>query len=352
MIVLGFPNDPTFGWTAGWVDLAREMRKLTPIAAIGQEGDYPADFDAPVIDLIRNYTLLPCNPHVRSRKRNIGFGFPEETELIKRYALNGRRWWHHLVGGSTWCADSLRAAGLDNVSAIVQGVDCDRFCPGEPRDEDGHFVIYSGGKAEFRKSQDIVLKAVGVMMQRHADVYLVADWHNPWQFSFDTLRATALFSGGATIEDAAVVCGVDLKRANINMQLATLDQMRAHYRAADVALFPNRAEAGTNMPLMQCMACGTPAIATYAHGHKDVIHLADPFALRDVRDLLVCDQNGRSTLQTAMWFEPSMEETVEALEMAYRERETLPAHGLRQREVLKQFTWAKCAREFVELCNV
>ena len=47
------------------------------------------------------------------------------------------------------------------------------------------FVIFSGGKFEYRKGQDIVIRAVKVMQERHQDVVLINAWVNAWQQSFE-----------------------------------------------------------------------------------------------------------------------------------------------------------------------
>ena len=43
------------------------------------------------------------------------------------------------------------------------------------------------------------------------------------------------------------------------------------YRNTDVGLFPNRCEGGTNLVLMEYMACGKPVVAVDATGHRDVV---------------------------------------------------------------------------------
>ena len=42
-------------------------------------------------------------------------------------------------------------------------------------------------------------------------------------------------------------------------------------RECDVAVFPNRAEGGTNLVAMKCMACGVPTILSANTGHLDLI---------------------------------------------------------------------------------
>lgn len=359
MIVLSLPFDANFGWTEGWSHLSAEMQKLGSITEVGgpcgQADGVPVEFDDPVLTLLQGYNCLPLRPNAWSKKYHVGYGFPEESLLIKRYALNARRYFDYIVGGSTWCADNLRDAfDFPPVKAVIQGVDSDRFAPDPAWQPDpDKFVIYSGGKLELRKGQDVVLQAVGVMMQRHEDVHLLYDWHNPWAFSKNTLLATPFFSDipDLSLARAFAKAGVDPGRVcGNNAKLATLDEMRTHYQQCDIGLFPNRAEAGTNMVLMQLMACGKPAIATYAHGHKDVLIPEDGLNLTHATPFLLAEQTDTGVIQKAMWFEPNLDEVVEKLDWAYEHRGALPIIGAVNRQRMQEFTWARCAREFTKIC--
>jgi hypothetical protein len=42
------------------------------------------------------------------------------------------------------------------------------------------FKIFSGGKLEFRKGQDLVLLAFRAFAHRHSDVLLGTAWSQPW----------------------------------------------------------------------------------------------------------------------------------------------------------------------------
>src|SRR5262249_50882180 len=64
-----------------------------------------------------------------------------------------------IIAGSRWNEQVLRANGIVATTTVLQGVDTALFHPsprtGRFRDR---FVIFSGGKLEFRKGQDLVLK--------------------------------------------------------------------------------------------------------------------------------------------------------------------------------------------------
>ena len=81
--------------------------------------------------------------------------------------------------GSTWCLDRMKEAGIINGKVLIQGVDAHFFKPGE-RKEDGKYRIFSGGKYEHRKGQDLVAIAFREFLKSNPDAHLVCAWYNPW----------------------------------------------------------------------------------------------------------------------------------------------------------------------------
>jgi glycosyltransferase involved in cell wall biosynthesis len=264
-----------------------------------------------------------------------------------------------IVTGSAWAKNEMLQAiqsvpGADTrVAVAIQGVDADVFCPSPAILSDPNwFTIYSGGKWEFRKGQDVVIRAVAVMMQRHKDVRLVAAWSNAWAHSAETMRASRLItvarSGLGTMADirqTAIHNGIPNDRIEFidpkDHGLSAFDMNKC-----DVALFPNRCEAGTNLVLMEAMSCGLPVVATISHGHADVTgHLGKPFGIGS--KLFSVHENG---MPVAEWYEPDLDETIEALEYARSSRESLADHSQRNREAMAQFTWQACAQSLLEAC--
>ena len=75
-----------------------------------------------------------------------------------------------IIAGSHWNEHVLRSNGIVATTTVLQGVDTALFHPG-PRSGRfrDRFVIFSGGKLEFRKGQDLVLKAFKCFHQRHEE---------------------------------------------------------------------------------------------------------------------------------------------------------------------------------------
>ena len=212
-------------------------------------------------------------------------------------------------------------------------------------------MIFSGGKFEYRKAQDVVIKAAKVMQDRHKDVVLVNAWFNPWQSSFDSMKSSPHLTfphvSGQYIDVMNQVLahnGMDLSRV-VTLGPRTNALMARIYRNSDVGFFPNRCEGGTNLVMMEYMACGKPVVATATCGHADVITGENAF---------VVGVGAERELRTAAgvvarWPEPSLESAIEQMELAYQNRGALAAKGERAGRDMRNFTWGHTARRFKEL---
>src|SRR2546421_282278 len=195
--------------------------------------------------------------------------FPAHLENAKHF--------DRLSTGSTWCTQILERHGLKNVATVLQGIDPTIFFPtNQPRDFfPDRFIVFSGGKFEFRKGQDLVIRAFKALQDRHKDVLLIASWYNHWDFSFNSMQQSPhiKFNPRSTnsihaAREVLIDNGIDPLRV-ILLEPHSQPVMAHIYRSADVGLFPNRAEGGTNLVLMEFMACGKPVIATNTTGHAD-----------------------------------------------------------------------------------
>ncbi len=183
-----------------------------------------------------------------------------------------------------------------------------------------------------------MIKAMAVFMQKHKDAWLSTAWHNPWQTP-GYHEIVELFNSNNSP-------AIPQKRA-VGPGLAALAhaKMPAVYQWADIGLFPNRCEAGNNMPMCEMMAAGKPVIATYATGHKDVL-APGMLNLVESKPLTV---NGPDGQPSAIWVEPNLDEVIDRLEWAYSHRAELPALGAVCRERMRAFTWQRCAEHFVKI---
>jgi glycosyltransferase involved in cell wall biosynthesis len=283
----------------------------------------------------------------------VGYTFFEDNLIIAQFIEEARRRYDTVVTGSRWCEQYLRHYGLKEVTTIVQGVDSTIFHPltcGKEYLRD-QFVVFSGGKFELRKGQDLVIRAFKALQDRHRDILLVNAWHNRWSFSVDTMRESRYIrfqrrwgSLAANINRCLVDNGIDLERV-LSLAPRSNLMMARIYRNTDVGLFPNRCEGGTNLVLMEYMACGKPAIASFVSGHKDVLSPQNSIRIEATQPLTIRGREGDS----ALWDEPDLEETIAHLEWAYQNRERLTPIGRRAAEDMGRFTWKKAAEEFHQI---
>ena len=381
MIHLVLPYGTGHGWGVCGMNLVVELARLAPVrhlvhdlspAEVGDElwwhalrphrtsadvwaryaaGELPR-VDGPLLTAVGNHELRPIGPPLAGRP-TIGYTFFEEYPPDEAIAF-ARDHYDVLVAGSRWGEEALRERGLERVATVVQGVDPALFNPAgaEKRLFPDRFMVFSGGKMELRKGQDLVIRAVAVLQQRHPDVWLVTAWSNPWRSTLDTmasapgLRWPAPFTG--TQEDLVrrllAANGADPERA-IVLPARPNALMPAVYKRCDLGLFPNRCEGGTNLVLMEHMACGRPAIATDATGHRDVLLDGAAIPLRGGQEAVIV-RDGR---EIARWHEPDLDEVVERLEWAYGHRDELAAIGRRAGEAMAVFTWRRAAEAFLAL---
>ena len=280
---------------------------------------------------------------------SIGIVFFEYTvfdasahERARRYPL--------IVAGSTWNRDVLRGLGMDHVETVIQGVDPTRFNPGPRTGRFGdRFVVFSGGKLERRKGQDLVVQAFSAFALRHPDALLVTAWSSPWPDLARSLDKNPSLSPICFRSDGQVDV-VAWARANGIPEGQVLDlgkvpnaDMPLILREADLALFPNRAEGGTNLVAMECMACGVPTILSANTGHLDLIRAGNSYVL------------GRQTAlrekQCRGWGESSIDEIVETLEAAYYDRSEAQQRGRRGAETLAELSWGRQLDNLAELIH-
>jgi len=372
MLTLALPLGNTHGWGICGKNLARELARLSPVrlvtrsfdaADIGDELEYIelrrlfTDRDAarvpasggPVLQAINGPELLPMAPEIRGT-RNVGYAFIEHSMLPTASLDNARRHFDLVVAGSTWCRDVLRAHGLEQAAVVLQGVDPAIFNMYENQKSflDDRFVVFSGGKFEFRKGQDIVIRAFRVLQERHDDVVLVNAWFNHWEDSVRTMSASPhiefAYQGGdhcAAINALLEANGIDLANV-VTLPAKSQMAMARIYKNSDCGLFPNRCEGGTNLALMEYMACGKPAIVSHSSGHRDVANEGNALLLKNLQPLTI----SMGDQPAAVWDDPSLDEAIEALEWAYQHREALHDVGEAAGWSMQEFSWASAARQF------
>ncbi len=287
-----------------------------------------------------------------SGRPSIAGTFFETTRLSPQDVARAARF-PIVIAGSTWNAEILTAHGLKTVRKVIQGVDPTLFHPGPAYGFlADRFLVFSGGKLERRKGQDIVIAAFRRFVERHPDAILVCAWNNIWDQANSSVEASGLTApvpvadGRADLAGWASANGIP-ERSFIDLGYVPNTQMAAVLREMDVALFPNRAEGGTNLVAMECMACGVPAILSRNTGHLDLIEEDNCYPL----DQQGAAQQGREAGMDGIagWGESDVDEAVEALERVYAHRSEARERGARGAASVGRYTWARTAREMKSL---
>ncbi|WP_075217563.1 glycosyltransferase family 4 protein [Mongoliimonas terrestris] len=253
-----------------------------------------------------------------------------------------------IVAGSTWNERILREHGVERVTTVIQGIDPTLFHPA-PRAGwmPGRFLVFSGGKLELRKGQDLVIAAFRRFAERHRDALLVTAWHSPWPQFARTVDASGR-AAPVVFDAAGKVDAVGWAAANgippdqvLDLGAVPNALMAPILREMDVALFPNRSEGGTNLVAMECMASGVPTILSANTGHLDLTaHPGAAFVLSEQRP--VAGAYG-PVGGTPGWGESSVDEIVAHLEAAYADRNDARRRGAAGADAVGRLTWARTA---------
>lgn len=306
--------------------------------------------DFPVLLALGDRLDLPRQIEALTGTPTVGVAFCESAVIPKANVKKLT----HLAGyitGSAWNTTLLEAHGLAHVRNCPQGVDLALFKPG-PRAalHPGRFCVFSGGKLEYRKGQDLVVAAFAKFCARHDDALLVTAWHNPWPAAAAELAASPHVKGAPKVENGRIDVAGWLAANGIDARHhADLGPVAHHdlpplLRGADVALLPSRCEGGTNLVAMECMACATPVILSRNTGHLDLI---GPGGGRSPNDTDTCftldfqipigDVTGRADLKG--WGESAIEEIVAKLEAAYTDRAEARRRGENGAAFMQGWGW-------------
>ncbi len=283
-------------------------------------------------------------------KKNFGYTF-FENELTNTSIENSKQY-DLIFAGSSWCYEKMYDKGIKNCDVLLQGIDPEVFYPSESKMNPDLFVIFSGGKFELRKGQDLVLRAVKVLQQKFNDVVLINAWYNGWVNTMTSMHSSPhikyVYQGKDWVQvmnSIYLINGLDVNRI-ITLPLVQNEEMRGIYSQTNVGLFPNRCEGGTNLVLMEYMACGKPAIASFNTGHRDILNPGNSILLNDMKEFKLFDSDKNLI---ADWEEPDFDEIISKLEYAYFNRDEIQMIGQRAAQDMKSYTWEKTAENLLKM---
>lgn len=336
--------------------LLQEVASTQPVLGriLTDAGPHVVDTDYPALrGLGPGLEPRPASVQLRS-SRNAGMTFLEDTEVSAR----ARGWGNAfdvLIAGSRWTGALLEASGIRNVRIAQQGIDPAVFHPGPGSGLlEGRFVVFSGGKLEYRKGQDLVVAAFRIFVQQHPEALLVAAWHNPWPHTavgvdrMEHVRGLPApdGAGGLAIGPWLVANGLPAENVLVPGPMPNM-AMGPLLRDADLAVFPNRCEGGTNLVAMEAMATGVPCILSANTGHLDLIQEDHCHPLTLQRPVA-----GGCPLYRGYegWGESDIGEMVELMERVYTHRAEARARAARAAEwMLREWTWEARMTDLLDL---
>lgn len=233
--------------------------------------------DAPVFVALGNDLIE--NPMAYGRfvrgKLTVACAVFEDVENVERN-IERLKQYDFVVVASRWNQQVLEGLGIET-GLCHEGIDPVIFNPSVRKTRnDGRFRVFSGGKAEYRKGQDIVIDAFRIFAEKHDDAMLVASWGSPFSQSAQDFEGRWEHGAPPGIHIGMPNYVAWAQRAGIKPHQFELVgrlpnwRMAEVYGSCDVAVFPNRREGGTNFVAMECMACGVPTILSSGYGHDDL----------------------------------------------------------------------------------
>jgi glycosyltransferase involved in cell wall biosynthesis len=382
-VVIHWGISSFFGWGVYGLNLALNWAREG--SGIEARTSFPFSHDQVVVDPLRRLSLRPFEIQSRQLAQQLkehegravsveatvlvalgnDFGTskgPSNTELqgapsvgvvffempqLSQETLERARKFPLIICGSTWNEQILRAHGVNTVTTVIQGIDPALFHPA-PRQGilSDRFMVFSGGKLELRKGQDLVMAGFARFAKRHPEALLVSAWHSPWPHLAKSVdlsgKATPIPFNDKSKPDLAAWARDNGLADNQFLDLGSVPNalMPPILREMDVALFPNRSEGGTNLVAMEAMACGVPVILSANTGHTDLIDGNNCYALEHQRAVA---GEGAGVGDVAGWGESSVEEIDDKLEQAWRDRNDARRRGERGAAKLAGYSWARTA---------
>ncbi len=284
-------------------------------------------------------------------KPNVGCAAIEH-KIFSPHAREVARGYNMFIAISRWNEKFLRELDIGSVHLCYQGIDGSLFFPGPAtglwRDR---FVVFSGGKFEFRKAQDIVVKAYKIFQDRHPEALLVTCWQNllpidPAPFRLAGHCQNVPENDGKTLQITAWLRQQGLpENSFVDLPYTPNMLMPFVLRECDAAIFPNRCEGGTNLVAMEAMACGVPTYVANNTGQKDLVEFLGCGAFNTQQPVKASP--GLSSVED--WGETDVDEVVAAFEKIYSFREDARREALVVAEKVKGWDWSLMNEKFLKI---
>ncbi len=320
-----------------------KMREWNAMAMKGaKNGGYETDF--PIVHALGDKLVYPNRLNNLKGHPNAGAVFFESAD-VPAENIEAAKIFDVIITGSGWNAKVLENLGMTNVRNCPQGVDIELFKPGPRQNRfPDRFTVFSGGKLEYRKGQDIVVAAFKQFHARHPEALFVPAWNSPWPETAKTIKASQHVTGLPNVDANNHFETTAWLSANGIPPDAVADPglmanagIPGFLREMDLAIFPNRCEGGTNLAAMECMATGVPCVISRNTGHLDLIGEGNCYVLEDQGP---CVSDGTDASNFTDWGESSVEELLEKMEQAYADKSDRERRGAAGAAFMQGWSWS------------
>jgi glycosyltransferase involved in cell wall biosynthesis len=263
--------------------------------------------------------------HKNSGSYRIGFTMLEVDRLPDAWVEQANQM-DEIWTPTAWGADMFCASGIQRPVAVVPlGVDTSQFRPGAARAHlPDHTIFLSVFEWGTRKGWDILLRSYCAAFGPGDPVLLLLkiDCREP---ATNPLRELA-----DLLPDPSPPVGVLYNQTLSAAQLAEL------YQQSDCFVLPTRGE-GWGMPILEAMACGTPAIATHWSGPTAFLHEQNGYPL-PVRSLTPTGLD-KPYYRGAQWAAPDEAALVDLLRQAAADPAERRRKGIQAAQDAQQWSW-------------
>ena len=275
----------------------------------------------------------------------------KDLDILKKFDL--------VISGSRWNQALLKQQGVDRARLVHQGVDTAVFNPEPvPRLLKRSLIIFSGGKLENRKGQDIVIAAFRRLLHHHPDALLIAAWGNIGHVALNTIAVSAHVKGaperGRTDAISPWLEANGIPSSNVFLLPCVVNRQLPHLiKQADVAVFASRCEGGTNLMAMETLACGVPTLISANTGHLDLLAMGFGHALP-------MGEAGRGRVSSdalkayggdplGLWGETDPDELLQWWLRIAAERKTWCSIGRKHASAVRSLSWRESMRKLLML---
>lgn len=216
------------------------------------------------------------------------------------------------------------------IHVMPLGVDVDHFHPAiraHPNPH-GEYVFLANFEWGERKAPELLLRVFNQTFRRNEPVVLLCKTINkdPSLSVRERIASLRLRDSGGRV-------------LFLHNRVFPHHELGSLYRSADCYLSVSRGE-GWDMPLMEAMACGLPAIATDWGAHTDFLDEHNGYPLR-VRGLVPAGDARCPYYRGFSWADPDPEHLATLLRHVFENRDEAAAKGRRAAaDVAARWTWA------------